>query len=239
MSTARRPVRMRAYRGGVAVIAAVAVGLVATACGGNPSNDASVAHLQTTTTAHAASTPNTTSNPGSGPGAASDAGAGGGPGPGAGPQEGGGMADPGASQTQLLAYSHCMQTHGVPSFPEPNSQGVFSLSGVSQNSPGFQAASNDCRKLLPNGGQPTAAQKAQAVAQALKFSQCMRSHGIADFPDPQVSNGGDQISIRLTGSKGSDLNPQDPQFQAAQSACQGFMPGKFGAAKSSTHGNAK
>jgi hypothetical protein len=149
------------------------------------------------------------------------------------------MADPGASQSQLLAFAHCMQTHGEPNFPEPNGQGVFTGNGLDPGAPGFQAAANKCNHLLPNGGQPTAAQKAQAVAQALKYSQCMRSHGIADFPDPQVSGGGDRISIRL-GGKGSDLNPQDPQFQAAQQACQAYTPFPKGAGtKATTHGSSQ
>ena len=143
----------------------------------------------------------------------------------------------GGNESQMLAFSHCMQTHGVPNFPEPNAQGVVQGSGLDPSSPGFQSASNKCRHLLPNNGKPTAAQEAQAVAQALKFSECMRAHGIPDFPDPQVKGGGAQISIRLGGGPGSDLNPQNPRFQAAQSACQGFMPLK-GAGKFGVHGAA-
>ena len=143
----------------------------------------------------------------------------------------------GGNQSQMLAFSHCMQTHGVPDFPEPNSQGVAQGSGINPNSPSFQAATKDCRHLLPNGGQPTAAQQAQALAQALKFSQCMRSHGISDFPDPQSQPGGG-IAIRIRAGQGSDLNPQSAQFQAAQKACQGIMGGPFGGVKSSSHGGA-
>ena len=145
----------------------------------------------------------------------------------------------GRQPNQMLAFSHCMQTHGVPNFPEPNSQGVVQGSGINPSSPSFQSASKDCRHLLPNGGQPTPAQQAQALAQALKFSQCMRSHGISDFPDPQSAGGG-RISISLRGGPGSDLNPQNPQFQSAQTACGGG-PGGPGGPKGglSTHGQSK
>ena len=61
------------------------------------------------------------------------------------------------------------------------------------------------------------------MAQALKFSQCMRSHGITDFPDPQSQPGGG-ISISLHASPGSNLNPNGALFQAAQKACKGFAP---------------
>ena len=55
--------------------------------------------------------------------------------------------------------------------------------------------------------------------QALKFSECMRSHGLANFPDPG-STGGIQIS------SSSGVDPASAQFQAAQKACQKYAPPK-------------
>jgi hypothetical protein len=116
-----------------------------------------------------------------------------------------------------------MRSHGVPSFPDPNAQGGIVVNGIESGSTAFRSAVNDCRHLLPNGGQPTPAQQAQALAQALKFSECMRSHGITGFPDPQsVAGGGIRIAIRA--GQGNNLNPTNPQFQAAQKACQKFNP---------------
>lgn len=204
--------------------------LLVAACGGSPSNDVSVAHLRTTTTAQAGGAPNSSSQPGDGSGAGGGSGSSGSPG------QGQQFAIAGGNQSQMLAYSHCMQTHGVPDFPEPNAQGVASGSGINPNSPSFQAATKDCRHLLPNGGQPSPAQQAQALAQALRFSQCMRAHGISDFPDPQSQPGGG-IAIRIRAGQGSDLNPQSAQFQAAQNACQGLIGKPLGGgAKFSTHG---
>ena len=120
-------------------------------------------------------------------------------------------------------FSACMRKHGVTNFPDPNSQGVIQFGselGIDPNSPTFQSAQNACQKLLPNGGQPTPQQQAQMQQQLLAFSKCMRAHGIKDFPDP--SNGG----LKLHAGPGSDLNPDNPQFQAAQQACQGNLPFK-------------
>ncbi|HXR21247.1 MAG TPA: hypothetical protein VN786_01715 [Acidimicrobiales bacterium] len=40
-----------------------------------------------------------------------------------------------AQQLQdLLAFAHCVRNHGVPNFPDPNSQGGFSLAGTGINS---------------------------------------------------------------------------------------------------------
>jgi hypothetical protein len=102
---------------------------------------------------------------------------------------------------------------------------IDSSSGINPQSSGFQHAQQACRKLLPNGGTPTPQQQAQAREQALKFSQCMRSHGVPKFPDPQIGNG--RIGIRIT--PGSGLDPSSPQFKRAQQACQNLIGGPFGA----------
>jgi hypothetical protein len=132
----------------------------------------------------------------------------------------------GKSMAAALAYSVCMRAHGVPDFPDPNSQGGISIdiragshSDLDPNSPQSKAAQTACQKLRP-GGNMTPAQMAQARAQALQLSSCMRAHGIKDFPDP---NSQGQMAIR--GGLGSDLDPNSPPFQAAQKACQSVMPG--------------
>jgi hypothetical protein len=45
----------------------------------------------------------------------------------------------------------------------------------------------------------------------------MRAHGITYFPDPSSSG--------PIARPGSDLDPNNPQFQAAEKACQSLMPG--------------
>jgi len=47
----------------------------------------------------------------------------------------------------------------------------------------------------------------------------MRAHGISDFPDPNANGG-----LDLNAGGGSDLEPNNPQFQAAQKACQSLLP---------------
>jgi hypothetical protein len=143
-----------------------------------------------------------------------------------------------------LAYARCMRAHGVPDFPDPNSQRGFTLQGgqegdLGPDSPAFQQANEDCQQLTPVSGVghgPTPAQIAQAQAQALKFSQCMRSHGLADFPDPEFHAGGEGISISIKGGPGSDLDPSSRTFQAAQQACQKVQLGPKGAPHFATHG---
>jgi hypothetical protein len=52
---------------------------------------------------------------------------------------------------------------------------------------------------------------------ALAFSQCMRSHGVPNFPDPNAR--GD-----LTIGPSSGIDPGSAKFQAAQQACQRVLP---------------
>jgi len=122
-------------------------------------------------------------------------------------------------------FSACMRSHGVPNFPDPSSGGGLVInpgSGINPNSPQFQAAQRACAKELPNGGKaPTPAQQAKMQAQALRFSACMRSHGVPEFPDPDFSAGAVGIKI----GKGSGINPSSPQFQSAQKACEQYLPG--------------
>jgi hypothetical protein len=69
----------------------------------------------------------------------------------------------------------------------------------------------------------TGANAAQSpAAAAFAFSRCMRTHGVSNFPDPQVTTSPGQTSIRIAVravGKGS------PQFKTAQQACQHLMPG--------------
>lgn len=64
--------------------------------------------------------------------------------------------------------------------------------------------------------------------QALKFSSCMRTHGVPNFPDPQQvgttttgGGGGGSVQIKIGGN---GVDPKSPQFQAAQNSCKQYMP---------------
>jgi hypothetical protein len=126
------------------------------------------------------------------------------------------------STPTAAAYSSCMRSHGVPSFPDPNAQGKLYLkvtkgSALDPRTPQFQAAAAACKALAPR--QTTSASDAQLSAQGLQFAACMRSHGVPNFADPQISGG----HFMMTLPKGID--PNSPRFQSAQQACRSLMPG--------------
>jgi hypothetical protein len=65
---------------------------------------------------------------------------------------------------------------------------------------------------------PAANSRASA---GIAFSECMRAHGVANFPDPTSGGGG--FSIHITQSSG--INPASPSFRSARANCVKLLPG--------------
>ena len=144
---------------------------------------------------------------------------------------------------QALKFSQCMRSHGIANFPDPqqngNGEGISLRvnanggdTGLNPDSKQFQDAQTACQQYLPNGGQLSPDQQAQAQQNALKFAQCMRAHGV-DVPDPQPGSGG--LPIRI-GTGNGKVNPDDPKFQAAQQACQSVLGNPGGSFQTSKGG---
>jgi hypothetical protein len=123
------------------------------------------------------------------------------------------MSAAASGEAQALAYAACMRSHGVPNFPDPtvrNGSVGFNITpgdGIDPNSSQYLSARQACQSLRGGG---TANSGTANYAAELKFAQCMRSHGVPDFPDPN-KNGG------FSGT--SSVNPSSPTFQNAQSGC--------------------
>jgi hypothetical protein len=74
-----------------------------------------------------------------------------------------------------------------------------------------------------HGNNPTQAQVQvqQDQQDAVRFSACMRSHGVANFPDPPTSAAGPSAGHAFKNAIASSA----PAVQSAEIACQHFMPG--------------
>ena len=133
-----------------------------------------------------------------------------------------------------LAYAHCMRSHGVPNFPDPQAGGgLFRLgAGIDPRSPTFRSAQTQCQKLMPGGGIGSGPPpSAQTLARFLIVAQCMRSHGVPDFPDPKTSapsnpraalGGGGGVISDIEGVIlvfPSTIDERSPQFAHAAAAC--------------------
>jgi hypothetical protein len=107
-----------------------------------------------------------------------------------------------------LKLAACMRSHGVPNFPDPTSNGSARSAGtVDKRSPAFRSAQEACRTAQAALAQ---VKPKQSVAVQLRQAECMRAHGVTNFPDP-LPGGGFTVP--------STINPQSPAFIAASNAC--------------------
>ncbi len=140
-----------------------------------------------------------------------------------------------SAQANGIKLANCMRANGVPNFPDPTTSsggGIqiqqsdrggsgpsTEVNGVPVNGPAFQTAMQKCHAYLPSGGHPPPGGVNVVRQKALRFAECMRAHGVSNFPDPQVSSTpGGGVGVRIGGAK-SGINPQAPAFKSAQRAC--------------------
>jgi hypothetical protein len=145
----------------------------------------------------------------------------------------GGRAGAGGSTgySQFLRFSVCMRSHGVTDFPDPHPDGGGGVSiqiggSINPAAPSFRAAQSACRKFLPRGGRRARQPSEQDRTQMLEISQCMRRHGIADFPDPTVANpsgAGDRATVLdrdgVVLALPQSIDTRAPAYEHAAAAC--------------------
>lgn len=121
--------------------------------------------------------------------------------------------------TSFLHFAECMRSHGVPSFPDPSPGGggvhIGPGLGLNPQAPAFQQAQQACRHLLPGGGPPRHVSEILKI-RLFRHAQCMRAHGVPNYPDPEFPSGGGVLNVIP-----DNLDPSSPVFQAAAKACRG------------------
>lgn len=132
--------------------------------------------------------------------------------------------------TAAFRYASCIREHGVPSFPDPHvittpggngaavKQAVPASAGLS---PKFTAAQKACRGILPaavNGPEHHGPSKRVLLA----FAQCLRGHGVSDFPDPNAQG---QLTLEMINAAGVDVKA--PSLLTAARACVGVTHGQI------------
>ena len=133
-----------------------------------------------------------------------------------------------SSAANLVAFAQCMRAHGIPNYPDPSSvSGPIDENQLGVSDTVYETAKTTCDRLYPQPQSAgiTTAQQQQVEAQLLKFAQCMRSHGLPSFPDPNPAStiwgpGGGKLF-----NAPSSINPDSPQFTSAANACKSLMPG--------------
>jgi hypothetical protein len=150
-------------------------------------------------------------------------------------------AEGSSNPASAVGYSHCMRSHGVPNFPDPDSSGQLPKGdaqrfGVSSSQ--LQSGRQACQNLLPKNSQAINANSIQQcmlagdcpralVQQVLteerNFAGCMRSHGVPHWPDPTIDSQGRPVFVVSISKDGFD--PYSAQIWAKGNECSRLMPG--------------
>lgn len=125
------------------------------------------------------------------------------------------------SQGDPFKFAQCMRDNGIENWPDPEAPAdggsggsgggparVFAPEGVGPDE--IRPAMEQCRHLLPNGGNPPAGERDNAAM--LAFAQCMRENGVPNFPDPPAEGGNMGVP--------RDIDPESPEVQAAFETCR-------------------
>jgi hypothetical protein len=88
---------------------------------------------------------------------------------------------------------------------------------ASLGSPTATTATSSSSASGANGGG-----EASPGSQAIAYAACMRSHGMADFPDPQISRTGNEVRVRMVAP--ASIAKGNPKFNTAQQACRKLLP---------------
>jgi hypothetical protein len=127
-----------------------------------------------------------------------------------------------STQTGALAFARCMRSHGLPKWPDPTSSGVFDKKALRQTGYSVSqvraAEDGPCNHLLGGASDAEPAITAAERADYLRAAECMRSHGIAGFPDPTFQDNSVRTNIP------SSIDQDAPQFRSAATICTKLIP---------------
>jgi hypothetical protein len=134
------------------------------------------------------------------------------------------------SDAQILTLgrqlAQCIRDHGVPGLPDPNVENgrLILPSGATDNVPDAQgnAAMAACQSIVDQlpasalgdkGDASRAPVSAADLAKMRRWAQCMRDHGISDFPDPRADGVFDLAGTSLAN------DPKSQRMRDANDAC--------------------
>jgi len=132
-----------------------------------------------------------------------------------------------------VAFAACMREHGVPHYPDPSASGAGGggggvavvPAGVDTSAPAYKKATSSCGALLAASGARHPA-GVQTTEETLRFSECMRAHGVTGFPDPTASPPPSLSGYSAVIRRGvylaipDTINMASPTYKRAAAACR-------------------
>ena len=120
------------------------------------------------------------------------------------------------NEQQTLNFTRCMREHGV-NISTPNGPGGGPINVTGTSPQVMEAAQKACARYRPQGGPEklSPAERAAREDAVQSFARCMRSHGVE--VQAQTQGGAVRIGVHANAK-------ENPAFQAAQKACEGYLP---------------
>ncbi|MEO3747156.1 hypothetical protein [Plantactinospora sp. B5E13] len=120
-------------------------------------------------------------------------------------------AAPVSDEDRQREFARCMRENGV-EMPDPEpGKGPRIRLGGNVDPEKAQAAMEQCRHLLPNGGKALDLSPEQ-IERMREMAKCMRENGVPDFPDPNPDGSLDLKSL--------GLKLDDPKLKAGLEKCR-------------------
>jgi len=128
-------------------------------------------------------------------------------------------AAPAADRAELVRqYADCMRQRGVTMLEDTTEEGMPQVDKRRTPVQKVEAALEKCKAFLP-AGDATPRPLPADIEVRRRHAACVRSHGVAEYPDPDPQTGepaiGDELARRLK---------NDARLQPALEACQGILP---------------
>ncbi len=121
-------------------------------------------------------------------------------------------AAPANPQDAQVKFAQCMRQNGI-NMPDPQPGQPARITDTGVDKSKLQAATQKCQPIMQQGGGPINPNDPKVQDAMLKFTKCMREHGV-NIPDPGP---GGQMQIPSGASR--------DKLQAAQQQCNHFLPG--------------
>lgn len=123
---------------------------------------------------------------------------------------------PADNDDAALAYSKCMRDNGYAEFPDPTPGEGMRFLITPGSAARFEKASTACRDLAPEGLRDEGVTPEQLEG-LVKLAQCVRDHGVSNFPDPSADG---RFDVGKIGA-----GPDDPTLKSAMGACRELSRG--------------
>jgi hypothetical protein len=125
-----------------------------------------------------------------------------------------------------VGLARCLRTHGVPDYPDPDAAGQESPNSKQLiRTPQGQAAVSACSYWSSRIHNDVTAQNQAIRVEYVRFAECMRSHGLPNFPGPVYAEG--RVEFVLSASQ-DGFDPHSLQVLAKAHECEHVLPAGSG-----------